>query len=84
MPRLRYVAGRLGSGSDVLGLDDAISRDYDWGCRLTLLVDSADHGVTGKVSGLLEDELPQSFRGLPVRFATTWDARVTHKVEVAP
>src|SRR4051794_12492253 len=41
-PGLRHAAGRWGPGSDVLGLDDATSRDHDWGCRLTLLVDDAD------------------------------------------
>jgi hypothetical protein len=82
-PRLRYAAARLGSGSDVLGLDDAMSRDHDWGCRLTLLVDPADGPVVPAVRGRLEDQLPASWRGLPVRFATTWVPRQVHQVEVA-
>jgi hypothetical protein len=53
MPRLRYAAGRLGSGSDMLGLDDAMSHDHDWGCRLTLLVDGPDREAVPQVSGLL-------------------------------
>lgn len=83
MPGLEYAAARLGSGSDVLGLDDALSRDHDWGCRLTLLVDAAAGDQVPRVSRLLEDELPERFRGFPVRFPVTWDPSVTHKVDVA-
>jgi Domain of unknown function (DUF4037) len=83
MPGLRYAAGRLGSGSDVLGFDDEISRDHDWGCRLTLLVDEADRAAIPQVSMVLERELPKSYRGYPVRFPVTWDSSFTHKVEIA-
>ncbi|WP_216651572.1 DUF4037 domain-containing protein [Actinomadura litoris] len=81
MPGLRYAAARLGSGSDVLGLDDAMSRDHDWGCRLTLLVDDPD-AVPG-IDRLLERDLPARYGGHPVRFPVTWDAADTHNVEVA-
>ncbi|QXJ26861.1 DUF4037 domain-containing protein [Actinomadura graeca] len=81
MPRLRYAAARLGSGSDVLGFDDVMSRDHDWGCRLTLLVD--DPGAVPVVGRLLERGLPGHYRGYPVRFPVTWDASDTHNVEVA-
>jgi hypothetical protein len=83
LPRLRYAAARLGSGSDVLGLDDAMSRDHDWGCRLTLLVDEADRAAVPAVGDLLTRGLPDRFRGCPVRFAMTGDPAVAHKVEVA-
>jgi len=74
-----HAAGRLGSGSDVLGFDDDTSRDHDWGLRLTVLVDDA---AVPEVDALLEARLPSSWRGHPVRFATTWDPRVRHRVEV--
>ncbi|MFC7374573.1 DUF4037 domain-containing protein [Brachybacterium sp. GCM10030268] len=79
-PQLGYAAARLGSGSDVLGFDDAQSRDHDWGLRLTLLVedDRAD-----PIDALLERELPRTWCGHPTRFATTWDPQVRHRVEVA-
>ena len=82
-PGLRYAAGRLGSGSDVLGLDDATSRDHDWGCRLTLLVDEEDRDQVPLVNRLLEAELPERFAGSPVRFAVTWDSSASHRVDVA-
>ncbi|GEA86934.1 DUF4037 domain-containing protein [Cellulomonas cellasea] len=79
-PGLPLAAGRLGGGSDVLGLDDAMSRDHDWGLRLTLLV-PREH--VDAVRDGLEADLPDTFRGRPTRFATSWDARVRHRVEVA-
>jgi hypothetical protein len=83
LPRLSYAAARLGSGSDVLGLDDTMSRDHDWGCRLTLLVDEVDRPAVPAATDLLTRELPERFRGYPVRFAVTWDETVAHQVEVA-
>jgi len=78
-PGLPRAAGRLGSGSDVLGLDDAVSQDHDWGLRLNLLV-SAD--IAAHVDAYLEETLPESFEGLPIRFTTTWDAHRGHRVQV--
>jgi hypothetical protein len=83
MPGLGYAAGRLGSGSDVLGFDDAMSRDHDWGCRLTLLVDEADRDAVPRITGLLQRELPASYQDRPVRFPVTWDSARTHNVEIA-
>jgi hypothetical protein len=83
MPGLGYAAGRLGSGSDVLGLDDAMSRDHDWGCRLTLVVDEADREAVPRIAELLDRELPGSYQGHPVRFPVTWDSSGTHNVDVA-
>jgi len=79
-PGMPYAAGRLGSGSDVLGLDDARSRDHDWGLRLTLLVDAEQ---VPAVAADLEQALPAGYAGLPTRFATTWDPVVRSRVEVA-
>lgn len=82
-PSLRYAAARLGSGSDVLGYDDAMSRDHDWGCRLTILVDEADREALGPINAAAEADLPDTFHGHPVRFPTTWNQKTTHQIEFA-
>lgn len=79
-PGLAVAAARLGSGSDVLGFDDAQSRDHDWGLRLTLLVED---GLAPEIDALLERELPARWRGLPTRFETTWEPVVRQRAEVA-
>jgi Domain of unknown function (DUF4037) len=79
-PELPHAAGRLGSGSDVLGLDDATSRDHDWGLRLTLLVDESRRA---EVDAFLAAELPETYAELPTRFPFTGQTESIHHVEVA-
>lgn len=79
-PELPYAAARVGTGSEVLGLDDDMSRDHDWGLRLQLFVEA---DAVERVSALLDEHLPLSYAGFPVRFATTGDPDdVGHRVEV--
>ena len=78
-PGMPCGAGRFGSGSDVLGLDDEMSRDHDWGLRLNLLV---PQGLVAEVDAHLTAALPDAVAGLPTRFATTWDPTVRHRVQV--
>ena len=78
-PGMPHAAGRLGSGSEVLGLDDAVSRDHDWGLRLTLLVPEDRRAEVGE---LLDRELPETFLGLPTSFAFSGEREGRHRVEV--
>ncbi|WP_258046074.1 DUF4037 domain-containing protein [Leifsonia shinshuensis] len=78
-PGLPFAAGRLGTGSDVLGLDDAVSRDHDWGLRLSLFV---PENAVGDVAETIERALPDRFRGHPTRFAFTGQATARNHVDV--
>jgi hypothetical protein len=74
-----HSAALLGSGSDVLGFDTPRSTDHGWGPRLQVFV--ADDDVE-RVRAIVEDVLPDEFRGWPTRYG--WDAvPVSDHVEVA-
>jgi hypothetical protein len=69
-PDLGYSAALIGPGSEVLGFDDAMSRDHHWGPRLLLFLEP---GVRRKRGGAIHDhlarELPPSFLGYPTNFS---------------
>ena len=74
-----HAAAFLGTGSDVLGLDTPRSTDHGWGPRLEVFVAAPD---VEPVRALLDERLPESFAGWPVRYG--WDdVAVAHHVEVA-
>ncbi len=78
-PTLPHAAGRLGQGSDVLGIDDGMSRDHDWGLRVSLFVEAV---MVDQVRALLDDALPETFKGLPTRFAFSGESKAVHHVDV--
>lgn len=68
-----HSAALLGYGSDVLGFDTERSTDHGWGPRLQVFV---------PLKFEIEDELPEEFRGWPIRYG--WDDKpVQSHVEVA-
>ena len=76
---MAHAAGRLGQGSDVLGFDDAMSRDHDWGLRLTLLVE-AEHVAT--LAEFIESRLPTEYLGYPTRFPLTTNGETRHRIDI--
>ncbi|MFY1615491.1 DUF4037 domain-containing protein [Micromonospora sp. WMMD736] len=69
LPGLRYAAGLLDGGSEVLGLDTARSTDHDWGPRVQVFVGPADVAAIPGLRAVLDADLPTEFLGWPTRFA---------------
>jgi Domain of unknown function (DUF4037) len=68
-PGLRYSAGRIGDGSDVMGFDDAVSRDHGWGPRCVLLLAPEHAGELRRtLDAALAGNLPLTYRGYTTSF----------------
>jgi hypothetical protein len=58
-PGLVHSAARIGRGSEVLGFDDGVSQDHDWGPRLELFLAPADRDrCAERLAGALANDLP--------------------------
>ncbi|MFC4110089.1 DUF4037 domain-containing protein [Micromonospora zhanjiangensis] len=68
-PGLRYAAGRLDSGSELLGLDTPRSTDHDWGPRVQIFVGPGDLGLPARIETAVAAALPPSFLGYPTAYA---------------
>ncbi len=70
-PGLRYSAGLIGSGSEVLGFDTAMSADHHWGPRVMLFLQTDDwHEHRDALHQRLSEQLPRRFKGYPTSFTS--------------
>jgi hypothetical protein len=71
-PHLRHAAALIGAGSELLGFDDAMSRDHDWGPRVLIFVGEADFAAHAEalVDGFAA-VAPADFLGHPLALNRT-------------
>ncbi|MEZ4536170.1 MAG: DUF4037 domain-containing protein [Cyanobacteriota/Melainabacteria group bacterium] len=67
--QLRYSAGLIGPGSEVLGFDNEISSDHHWGPRVMLFLEPGEvEQLGGTLKTVLSHKLPRSYKGYPTSF----------------
>jgi uncharacterized protein DUF4037 len=75
-----HAAAALGEGSEILGFDTERSTDHSWGPRAQIFVED---GAVQSVQARIDAQLPETYRGRPVRYHRWQTNRVEHHVEIA-
>ncbi len=68
-PTLLYSAARLGKGSEILGFDDQMSMDHDWGVKLQLFLRPEDTHLKDELCELFSIVLPDKIEGILTNFS---------------
>jgi len=64
---LKYAAATLGMCSEILGLDDEVSMDHEWGPRVIIFLSENDYLRYSKdMMPIFQELLPSKFRGFPM------------------
>lgn len=64
-----YDAALIGAGSEVLGYDDIVSTDHDWGPRVQIFLQEGIYSsIALKLKEIMSEKLPHSFMG----YSTNW------------
>jgi Uma2 family endonuclease len=74
-----HAAALLGEGSEVLGFDTERSTDHAWGPRAQIFVEA---NAVESLRSRVDSQLPETFRGWPVRYFRWQTSQVEHHVEV--
>jgi hypothetical protein len=67
-PDLKYSAGLVGEGSDVLGYDTPQSMDHGWGPHMRIFLQESDFNKKRDLDKMFRKKLPYEFMGFPTNF----------------
>ena len=86
---LKYTAALIGSGSEILGFDTAMSSDHHWGPRATLFLSEDDFArYRDTLHDAFAQQLPYTYRGYSTNFAppneTSHVTRLLQSIESGP
>ncbi|MBY8999370.1 MAG: DUF4037 domain-containing protein [Candidatus Heimdallarchaeota archaeon] len=95
-PGLKYTAALIGPGSEVIGLDDAVSADHHWGLRLFIFLGLKDYEMhSDSLKKLFRKKLPYEFKGHSTHWSEpdpndsgtqlpslTEDGEINHRIEI--
>lgn len=83
-PEIKYSAGLIGYGSDVLGYDTHISMDHNWGPRMMIFLDERElHKYKEKLDQLLKRNLPYKYKGFSTNFSDPLEDGVQRMEEIS-
>lgn len=69
-PNIKYSAGLIGYGSDVLGYDDIVSCDHMWGPRFYMFLSQEDIKQKDAIFNAFAKNLPYTYKGFCVNFTS--------------
>lgn len=69
-PDIPYAAARIGWGSEILGYDDDLSTDHDFGPCVQLFLDGTVFPIFAeKIMQIMDNNLPETFEGYKVHYS---------------
>ena len=65
-PNLKFSAGFMTAGSQILGYDDIVSTDHGWGPGSMIFLNESDIHIRGELQEVMKNKLPRIYKGFDV------------------
>jgi len=71
-PDLKFSAGRITAGSDIIGYDDIVSTDHNWCPGFMIFLNECDINIRDELQDVFQKNLPHIYKGFDVLSNSIW------------